>query len=136
MVIEWGTIILSAVVSLLSAGGIGWIVTAKEDKKAKDLENKQKEIELEEYKKDEIIKDWKDIAEERKHRAEELAEDLKVHEAREQEKDDIISDLRSQLDKKNTYCAVAELMRCEEIACPNRKPPIGMRETKVTDSFE
>lgn len=136
MVVEWGTIIVSAIVSLLSAGGIGWIVTAKEDKKAKDLENKQKEIELEEYKKDEIIKDWKDIADERKQRAEELAISVKDHEAREREKDDIISDLRNQLDKKNTYCAVAELMRCEEISCPSRKPPFGMRETKVADSFE
>lgn len=136
MVVEWGTIILSAIVSLLSAGGIGWIVTAKEDKKAKDLENKKKEVELEEYKKDEIIKDWKEIAEERKHRAEELALDVKEYKKREDEKDAQISDLKAHLDEKNTYCAVAELMRCDEISCPNRRPPFGMRETKVKDNFE
>ena len=136
MNIEWGTIIISALASIVSAGGIGWMVTAKEDKKTKQLENKQKEVELEEYKKDEIIKDWKDIAEERKQRADELALEVKEHERREDEKDALISDLKAQLDKKNTYCAVAELMRCEEISCPNRKPPFGMRETKVADSFE
>lgn len=134
--IEWGTIILSAIVSLLSAGGIGWIVTAKEDKKAKALENKQKEVELEEYKKDEIIKDWKDIAEERKHRAEELKESVAMHEKREDEKDKLIDDLRALLDKRNTSCAVAELMRCNETSCPNRKPPFGMREADIKDSFE
>lgn len=136
MVVEWGTIILSAIVSLLSAGGIGWIVTAKEDKKAKDLENEKKEIELEEYKKDEIIKDWKEIAEERKHRAEELALEVKEYKKREDERDVQISDLKAHLDEKNTYCAVAELMHCDEISCLNRRPPFGMSETKVKDSFE
>lgn len=136
MVIEWSTIILSSIASLLSAGGIGWIVTVREDKKAKVLENKQKEAELEEYKKDEIIKDWEGIAAERKQRADELAVLLKEHEEREIQKDNIISDLRSQLAKKNAHYAAAKLMRCEKISCPERRPPLGMTETKVTDSFE
>ena len=42
---------------LLGAGGIGWLVTAKEDKKQKQLENQQKEAELNEYKRDEVLKD-------------------------------------------------------------------------------
>ena len=129
MIIEWGTMIFTALVSLLSAGGIGWIFTARQDRKAKELDNKAKEYELEEHKKDEIIKDWKDIASERKTRAEELAATLK-------EKDVLIADLRAKLDEKNTYCAVAELMRCETVSCPERKPPFGMRETKVVDNFE
>ena len=136
MIIEWGTVLINSIIMLLSAGGIGWIITAKEDKKNKQLENKQKEAELEEFKRDEIIKDWKDIAEERRVRADELAAELKDEKHRNDEKDALISDLKAQLDKKNTYCAVAELMRCEEISCPNRKPPFGLRETKVSDSFE
>lgn len=136
MTIEWGTVILSALVTLLSAGGIGWMFTIREDKKTKKLENKRKEAEIEEFKKDEIINDWKEIAEERKKYAEELATNVKEHQNREREKDEIISDLKAQLDKKNTYCAVAELMRCEEISCPNRKPPFGMREKKIADNFE
>ena len=136
MFIEWGSVIANGIIMLLGAGGIGWLVTAKEDKKQKQLENQQKEAELNEYKRDEVLQDWKDIAAERKARADELAIELKEHERREDEKDAIISDLKAQLDKKNTYCAVTELMRCEELSCPNRKPPFGMKETKLSDSFE
>jgi len=136
MFIEWGSVIANGIIMLLGAGGIGWLVTAKEDKKQKQLENQQKEAELNEYKRDEVLQDWKDIAAERKARADELAAELKEHEHREDEKDTIISDLKAQLDKKNTYCAVAELMRCEELSCSNRKPPFGMKETKLSDSFE
>ena len=57
MNITWVTLVINALIALLSAGGVGWIITAKEDKKAKMLENKQKEQEIEEHKKDEIIKD-------------------------------------------------------------------------------
>ena len=136
MIIEWGTMIFTALVSLLSAGGIGWIFTARQDRKAKELDNKAKEYDLEEHKKDEIIQDWKDLASERKARADELAATLKERDAIITKKDALIADLRAKLDEKNTYCAVAELMRCETVSCPERKPPFGMRETKVVDNFE
>ena len=67
---------------------------------------------------------------------EETGYEVKEYKKREDEKDAQISDLKAHLDEKNTYCAVAELMRCDEISCPNRRPPFGMRETKVKDSFE
>lgn len=135
MTIEWGNVIINAVGMLLSVGGIGWIVTAREDKKAKQIDNKQKEVELEEYKKDEILKDWKEIAEERKARIAELELTLKEKDERIIQKDDTISELKTKLDERNTYCAVAELMRCETLQCSSRKPPFGMKESKVSDSF-
>ena len=75
MNITWATLLINALIALVSAGGVGWIITAKEDKKQKQLENKAKEQEIEEHKKDEIIKDWKEIAEERHQRAIELKAD-------------------------------------------------------------
>lgn len=132
---DWG-IVVNTVVILASAGGIGWIVTAREDKKAKRLENRKRDLEIEEFKKNDVLQDWKDIAEERKKRAESLLADFKELERKIDEKDKLISDLKSKLDDKNTACAVAELMKCEEVGCPNRKPPFGMRETKIADSFE
>lgn len=136
MTIEWGTIILSAVVSLLSAGGLGWMVTAKEDKRAKSLENEAKKNDIEEKKRDEVIEEWKDIATEERNRVEELKESLNEKEAAIITKDEIISDLRTKLDERNTYCAVAELLKCEDLQCPSRHPPFGMKETKITDKFE
>ena len=134
--LEWGTIILSAIVSLLSAGGLGWIITAREDKKAKALDNKEKEIDIKEKEKDDVIQDWKDIAEERKNRCDELKNDLREKDDKLTQKDEIISELKTKLDARNTYCAVAELLRCEDTACPNRKPPFGTREVRVQDNFD
>ena len=136
MEITWLTLLINAVVALLSAGGVGWIITAKEDKKQKQLENKAKEQEIEEHKKDEIIKDWKDIAEERRKRCEELKADVEKKDARIIERDNTISDLRSKLDARNTYCAVSEMLRCENTACSDRKPPFGMKEIKLNDNFQ
>lgn len=122
---EWLPIIVSGIVSLLSVGGLGWIITAKEDKRAKQLDNKKKEEEIEEDRKDEIISDWKDIAEERRRRCEELKESLDEVQARSRKKDDIISELRTKLDQRNTYCAIADLLKCNDITCSNRQPPIS-----------
>jgi len=135
MDLQWGNIIATFLIALLSSGGVGWIFTTREDKRAKRLENKQKELDIAESKKDNVIQDWKDIAEERKSRCVELENTLKEKQRREDAQNAIISDLRSKLDEKNTYCAVAELMRCEVLPCEKRKPPFGMRETKVSDSF-
>ena len=132
---EWGTVLISAIVSLMSAGGIGWIFTIREDRKTKKLENQKKEAEINEYKKDQIIQDWKDIAEEHKKRCNELKQDNLDKDNQIVKKDELISDLRTKLDDRNTYCAVAELMRCETISCEHRKPPFGMKESKINDSF-
>ena len=135
MILDWGTLIVSACVSLLSAGGLGWIITAKEDKKAKKLENKEKEIDISEKQKDEVINDWKDLAEERKKAYDDQREIARELDTKLTERDRTISELKSKLDEKNTYCAVAELMRCESISCSQRKPPFGTREIKVQDNF-
>lgn len=122
---DWLTVVLSAVVSLVSAGGIGWIITAKEDKKAKELDNVAKEFDIQEHKKDEIVQDWKDISNERKERAEELSIALKESEQRVRDKEKVITELRTQLDSKNTFCAVYELLRCNDLSCDRRQPPFS-----------
>ena len=135
MNITWATLLINAIIALASAGGVGWIITAREDKKAKALENKKKEQEIEEHKKDEVIKDWKEIAEERRVRCEELKSEVDKKDEKLTEKDTLISDLRSKLDARNTYCAVAEMLRCETVSCPERKPPYGMKEIKLDNTF-
>lgn len=138
MEITWLTILINAVVALLSAGGVGWIITAKEDKKQKQLENEAKEQEIEEHKKDEIIKDWKEIAEERRKRCEELKSDSEKKDERLLEKDNLISDLKAKLDDRNTYCAVSELLKCNDLQCGSRKPPFAssvITSDKAIDSY-
>lgn len=138
MTITWATLLINAAMTLLSAGSVGWIVTVKEDKRAKKLENRRKELEIEEHKKDEIIKDWKDIAEERQKAIVELKAENKAKDDRIAEKDAIISDLKAKLDDRNTYCAVSELMKCTEIQCASRKPPFAssiVTSDKAIDNY-
>ena len=54
---DWLSLIINAVVTLLGIGGIGWLFTVREDKRAKQLENEAKEDEIKEHRKDEIIND-------------------------------------------------------------------------------
>lgn len=138
MNITWATLLINAVIALLSAGSVGWIVTVKEDKRSKKLENRRKELEIEEHKKDEIIKDWKDIAEERQKAITELKEEAKIKDDRIAEKDSIISELKAKLDDRNTYCAVSELMKCNDIQCASRKPPFAssiVTSDKAIDNY-
>ena len=123
--IDWLTLIINAAVTLLSVSGFAWIFTIKQDRKAKELENQEKEHDIKEKEKDEVIQDWKDIAEERKARCEELKVDVKDKEERLRTKDELISELRQKLDDRNTYCGVAELLRCSRIECPQRLPPFS-----------
>ena len=99
--------------------------TVREDKRAKQLENEAKEDEIKEHRKDEIINDWKEIAEERKLRADKMALDIEQMQERSRKKDEVISELRTKLDSRNTYCAVAELLRCKNLTCERRQPPIS-----------
>ena len=122
---EWLTLIINAVVTLISVGGIAWIFTIRQDRKAKDLENQEKENDIKEKQKDEVIKDWKDIAEERKTRCDELKNDVKEKESLLHEKDATISELRQKLDDRNTYCGVSELLRCSRVQCADRIPPFA-----------
>lgn len=138
MNITWATLLINAIIALLSAGGVGWIITAKEDKKQKQLENKAKEQEIEEHKKDEIIRDWKEIAEERRLRCEELKNEVEKKDEIISIKDNTISDLKAKLDDRNTYCAVSELMKCTDIQCGTRKPPFAssiVTSDKAIDNY-
>lgn len=125
MNITWATLLVNAIIALLSAGGVGWIITAREDKKAKKLENKAKEQEIEDHKKDEVIKDWKEIAEERRSRCKELKVEVEKKDSKILEKDNTISELKAKLDDRNTYCAVAELLKCSKVQCESRIPPFA-----------
>ena len=54
-----------------------------------------------------------------------MALDIEQMQERSRKKDEIISELRTKLDSRNTYCAVAELLRCNDLTCSKRQPPIS-----------
>ena len=136
MEIQWLQLIISAVVTLLSVGGLGWILTAKEDKKSKQLDNTRKEDEIAERKKNEVLEDWRELCSVYKSQAEEANARLADKDLRIREKDDIISDLRTKLDERNTALAVSELLKCHDIQCPNRKPSFASSIINVDASIK
>ena len=130
---DWATIIV-AFISALTGGGLLKLLTLKESRRAKKLENEKTKNEIEDSKKDEVINDWKELAdqwyryltEERKASA---AKDIKLD-----EKDNEISELS----KKNTALEVEvtrlQLTKCIKLNCPDRKPPFGYQEVYIDKS--
>ncbi len=117
---EWGTI-TTLVAEVLFGGGLLAFVTIKDKKTAAILENMQKVIEEERG----LSKGYR--------------EDVTALKAELREKDDAIrgkedyikelhkekSDLHEKLDKANSRAAVNKLLKCNEIGCAHRRPPLG-----------
>lgn len=117
---EWG-IITTLVAEVLFGGGLITFVTIKDKKTAAILENMQKVIEEERG----LSKGYR--------------EDVTSLKAEIREKDEIIrgkedyirglhkekSELHEKLDKANSRAAVNKLLKCHEIGCAQRRPPLG-----------
>lgn len=117
---EWTDIII-AIIGALGGGGLVRLFTRKETKEGMSLDNMQKVLDA----KDRII-------EEREERCKELKTDLAAKDELIKEKEGYImslhkekSDLHDKLDKANSRAAVNKLLKCHEIGCAHRRPPLG-----------
>ena len=136
---EWTTIIVALISSIGASAGITSLVTMKEKKKEKQLENKEKDIEN----KDKEDSRWERLADQLEAQIGKLNEQisdlnmrLEKKDALLQEKDDIISDLRERLDKSRSKCVASDLMKCIKISCQDREPKIGTRYVDVEQIVE
>lgn len=117
---DWTTIIV-AVISAMGGGGLVRLFTRKETKEGMTLDNMQKVIDA----KDRII-------EEREARCKELKADLAKKDEIIAQKEQCIAELHKdksilydKLDKANSRAAVNKLLKCQEIGCAQRRPPLG-----------
>lgn len=125
---EWTSIITALIAALIPTGGLTAIVTMRDKKTAAFLENVKV-----------LTEQWRGIADERTHRAEELKADLDRKEAVIQEQWREISQLRNELDDTRTARAVSELLKCEKTSCTDRIPPFGQGQKvqcKLIESHE
>ena len=111
--------------SIGASAGITSLVTMKEKKKEKQLENKEKDIENKDKEQEVHLK----LIDELQEQIDKLNDRLDKKDALLQEKDDIIADLRAKLDSVRTKCSLATVMRCESISCKDRVPPISQALT-------
>ena len=117
---EWGTI-TTLVAEVLFGGGLLAFVTIKDKKTAAILENMQK-----------VIEEERDLAKDYRTEVSALKEELKQKDEIIRGKEDCIrglhkdkSELHEKLDKANSRAAVNKLLKCQEIGCSKRRPPLG-----------
>lgn len=129
---DWVSIII-ALLGALAGGGLTALLTVRETRKSKKLENKEKELDLADKQKDEVISDWKELAEMYRTRVDELRDTLAVRTEKLEEKEKTISELRTILGDRNSENTALTLMRCEKLQCPDRIPPFGFSKINIRD---
>lgn len=109
------------VAEVLFGGGLLAFVTIKDKKTAAILENMQK-----------VIEEERDLAKDYRTEVSSLKEELRQKDEIIRGKEDYIrglhkekSELHEKLDKANSRAAVNKLLKCQEIGCSQRRPPLG-----------
>jgi len=117
---EWGTI-TTLVAEVLFGGGLLAFVTIKDKKTAAILENMQK-----------VIEELRDLVREYKEENKSLKDEIKQKDEIIRGKEDYIrelhkekSDLHEKLDKANSRAAVNKILKCQNLGCVERRPPLG-----------
>ena len=118
---DWTTIIVTILTLLISNGGLVTLVTLREKKNAAFLDNVSK-----------LIDQWQEVANDRKLRADELKTDLDRKDAKIDSLYVEIAKLRGELDHTRTSEAVSTMLKCENTACLDRKPPFGSVELNLS----
>ena len=116
---EWGTI-TTLVAEVLFGGGLLAFVTIKDKKTAAILENMQK-----------VIEELRDLVREYKEENRSLKEEIKQKDADARKQEEYIkeqhkekSDLHEKLDKANSRAAVNKILKCQNLGCDLRRPPL------------
>ena len=122
---DWTTIIITILTLLISNGGLVTLVTLREKKNAAFLDNISK-----------LIDQWQEVANDRKLRADELKSDLDRKDAKIDSLYAEIAKLHGELDHTRTSEAVARMLKCENTACLDRKPPFGSVEIKIAKTVD
>ena len=117
---EWGTI-TTLVAEVLFGGGLLVFVTIKDKKTAAILDNMQRVIEEERELADEYKKEVASLKEESSKKDEHIRQNEEYIKDLHREK----SDLHDKLDKANSRAAVNKLLKCQEVGCSQRRPPLG-----------
>ena len=117
---DWGSI-TTLIAEVLFGGGLLVFVTIKDKKTAAILENMQT-----------VIEEERALASEYKSEAASLKEDLSKKDDVIRDKEEYIrglhrekSELHDKLDKANSRAAVNKILKCQEVGCSQRRPPLG-----------
>lgn len=123
---DWASI-AEIIVTLLFGGGLLTFVTIKDKKTAAILDNMHK-----------VIDEMRDLCSTYKEEVKSLKEELSQGKEHARKQEEYIrelhkenSDISEKLDKANSRAAVNKLLKCQEIGCGKRRPPIGDNASEV-----
>jgi predicted nuclease with TOPRIM domain len=123
---NWGSI-AEIITTLLFGGGLLTFVTIKDKKTAAILENMQK-----------VIDELRDLANSYKEEIKMLKAEIAELKNGSKNQEEYIQDLHKQnsdlyekLDKANSRAAVNKLLKCQNIGCDVRRPPLGEGATET-----
>lgn len=106
--------IIEIIVTALFGGGIVTFVTLRDKKTEAMLNNMEK-----------VIEELRTLVNGYKTEVKELKIDIKAKEDYIDELHRKESSLYEKLDKANSRAAIFKILKCQEVGCPNRKPPFG-----------
>lgn len=132
--IEWTTIIVTLISSAIGAGAITSLVTMREKKKGKQLENKEKDIENKDKEQEvhlKLIDELQEQIDKLNTQIADLNTRLEKKDELLEEKNDLISDLRTKLDKTRSRYIASDMCRCLRVECKDREPSWGSRVLDV-----
>lgn len=109
------------VAEVLFGGGLLAFVTIKDKKTAAILENMQKVIEEER----ELAREYRDEVGSLKEEIKRKDDTIRENEAYIRTLHRENSEIHDKLDKANSRAAVNKLLKCQEIGCGKRRPPLG-----------
>lgn len=112
---DWTPIIVNLAGLIAACGGFSGIVTLKENRRAKKLENDKS-----------AASEWKELYTETKEEVKELNKKI-------DELYGVLKDQRETIDALNTQVAVSRLCECKKISCPERDPPFGTNSQKTIE---
>ena len=127
MGINWTDIIISLGTLLIGGGGLLTLVTLKDKKYSAILENVKSAMENS----SKTNEEWKQIAEQWRGECQEYKVSLDKKEAKIDAMYNCVSEWRNKADNLNSQLIESNLLRCDRLDCPDRRPPFGsMNDTK------
>lgn len=126
------TIIGSVLAAVGGVSGIVALVTIRETKKGKQLDNAEKEIENKDKEQEIHLK----LIDELQEQIDKLNTRLDKKDELLEEKNDQISDLRSKLDKAKSRYIASDVCRCVKVSCQDREPSWSSRLLDVNKLVE
>lgn len=125
---EWTTIIVALISAFVPSGLIG-IFTIREQRKNAKLENEAKEIENKDHELEMSLK----LIDELQSQNDALNLRLEKKDAVIESKDKIIDNLKETLDKIRTRYGMCQLLRCQVVSCESRQPKLGTRDVDLDE---